>query len=95
LIEQKRSKARKNAIARRPRSHAQLPMRQHITRGRRPREATHRSESSFIRTVTVGSSIELDLLTFRQPLPAAGSARGLAAAVASCRLPPVGNLTPP
>jgi hypothetical protein len=95
LIEQKRSKACKNAIAQPAARHARLPMRQHITTDCRPLRTAHRSKSSFIRTMTVGSSIELDLLTFHPPLPAAESARGLAAAVASNRLPPVGNSTPP
>lgn len=57
-------------------------------------EATHaspgdaRKPSSFIRTVTVGSGIAPDLLTFRVAEALAGS-RGMP------RLPPVGNRTPP
>jgi hypothetical protein len=55
--------------------------------------AERRSASSFIRTVTVGSSIELDLLTFAHRAVCealAGSRPGR-----PCRLPPVGNSTPP
>jgi hypothetical protein len=44
--------------------------------------------SSFIRTVTVGSGIEPDLLTPRLEAP---GARGLELSL----LPPVGNSTPP
>jgi len=48
-----------------------------------------RSPSSFIRTVTVGSGIEPDLLTFR-PKPEA-----LAGSFPCGNLPPVGSFAPP
>lgn len=46
------------------------------------------ASSSFIRTITVGSGVTPDLLTFRQ---GGGSARGLGPKA----IPPVGNHTPP
>jgi hypothetical protein len=49
--------------------------------------------SSFIRTVTVGSGIGPDLLTFRLAAEAlAGSSRPFGG---DRNLPPVGNFTPP
>jgi hypothetical protein len=64
LVEQKRFKARKNRIA---------------TRAQKKKQA-RRNASSSIRTVTVGSSIGLDLLTC-ETLAGFRSARGLAASV--------------
>jgi hypothetical protein len=77
LVEQKRSKARTRAPD-------LADERTHIAA---PGGA---AKSSFIRTVTVGSGIEPDLLTTAFTGNVARSrARGLR------RLPPVGNSTPP
>jgi hypothetical protein len=83
LIEQKRFKARKNADTSPPAKKSS---------GTSPR-CGHRSESSFIRTMTVGLRVELSLLTSAN-LAVPGALAG-SRFVQPNRLPPVGNFTPP